>query len=287
MDPARLDPTQRASDLERVQAQTFDLVVIGGGVVGAGTALDAATRGLSVALIEQRDWAAGTSSRSSKLIHGGLRYLEQLDFGLVREALGEQTLMLERLCPASRAPRPLPLPAHASRLGARLYRRRHAALRRARRPASATPPSPPHPTRRAVAFPGSARRPHGRGNPVLGCAGRRRAAHAGTIVRTARVHGAATLSSVRAEDFMMSRRAGLGRAGPLPRDRATARDRGASGRQRDRRLDRLRAGTRRTRPRPRARLEGHPSGRAARSDPWRRRPDPSHGEERALRDSLG
>ena len=80
MDPARLDPAQRAADLERIQKQTFDVVVIGGGVVGAGTALDAATRGLSVALIEQRDWAAGTSSRSSKLIHGGLRYLEQLDF---------------------------------------------------------------------------------------------------------------------------------------------------------------------------------------------------------------
>lgn len=77
----------------------FDLVIVGGGVTGAGAALDAATRGLSVALIEQRDWAAGTSSRSSKLIHGGLRYLEQFDFGLVREALREQSLMLTRLCP--------------------------------------------------------------------------------------------------------------------------------------------------------------------------------------------
>ena len=99
MDPARLDPAQRSHDLERAQTETFDLVVIGGGVVGAGTALDAASRGLSVALIEQRDWASGTSSRSSKLIHGGLRYLEQLDFGLVREALAEQTLLLERLSP--------------------------------------------------------------------------------------------------------------------------------------------------------------------------------------------
>ena len=76
MDPARLDPAQRSRDLERAHRETFDLVVIGGGVVGAGTALDAASRGLSVALIEQRDWASGTSSRSSKLIHGGLRYLE-------------------------------------------------------------------------------------------------------------------------------------------------------------------------------------------------------------------
>ena len=99
MDPARLTPAQREADLERMARETFDLVVIGGGVVGAGTALDAASRGLSVALIEQRDWASGTSSRSSKLIHGGLRYLEQFDFGLVREALTEQTLILERLSP--------------------------------------------------------------------------------------------------------------------------------------------------------------------------------------------
>ena len=78
---------------------TFDLVVIGGGVTGAGTALDAASRGLSVALIEQRDYASGTSSRSSKLFHGGIRYLEQFNFGLVREALTERNLMLTRLCP--------------------------------------------------------------------------------------------------------------------------------------------------------------------------------------------
>jgi glycerol-3-phosphate dehydrogenase len=79
--------------------ETFDVVVVGGGVTGAGAALDAATRGLSVALIEARDWAAGTSSRSSKLFHGGLRYLEQLEFGLVREALRERELMTTRLAP--------------------------------------------------------------------------------------------------------------------------------------------------------------------------------------------
>jgi glycerol-3-phosphate dehydrogenase len=79
--------------------QHLDLVVIGGGVVGAGTALDAATRGLRVALVEARDLASGTSSRSSKLFHGGLRYLEQLEFGLVREALRERELMLTRLAP--------------------------------------------------------------------------------------------------------------------------------------------------------------------------------------------
>src|SRR5579859_8187252 len=77
----------------------LDVVVVGGGVVGAGTALDAATRGLTVGLVEARDLAAGTSSRSSKLIHGGLRYLEMLDFGLVREALKERGLLLQRLAP--------------------------------------------------------------------------------------------------------------------------------------------------------------------------------------------
>ena len=95
----RLDPAQRARDLTRMASEDFDIVVIGGGVTGAGVALDAATRGLSVALVEQRDFAAGTSSRSSKLFHGGLRYLEQLELGLVTEALHERNLMLNRLCP--------------------------------------------------------------------------------------------------------------------------------------------------------------------------------------------
>ena len=77
----------------------LDVLVVGGGVVGAGVALDAITRGLSTGLVEQRDFASGTSSRSSKLIHGGLRYLEMLDFGLVREALQERGLLLTRLAP--------------------------------------------------------------------------------------------------------------------------------------------------------------------------------------------
>lgn len=89
---------------------SFDLVIIGGGVVGTGAALDAATRGLSVALIEQRDYAAGTSSRSSKLIHGGLRYLEHLDFRLVFEALKERGLLLEKLAPHLTRPVPFLYP---------------------------------------------------------------------------------------------------------------------------------------------------------------------------------
>ncbi len=98
-DPSILNPQQRDAALERMANETFEVVVIGGGVVGSSAALDAATRGLSVALVEARDFAAGTSSRSSKLIHGGLRYLEQLDFGLVREALSERRLLLTRIAP--------------------------------------------------------------------------------------------------------------------------------------------------------------------------------------------
>jgi glycerol-3-phosphate dehydrogenase len=91
----RLDaPARRASDIDAMADEEFDLVIVGGGIVGAGALLDAASRGLKVALVEQDDIAAGTSSRSSRLIHGGLRYLEQLRFGLVREALAERSRLL-------------------------------------------------------------------------------------------------------------------------------------------------------------------------------------------------
>lgn len=106
----RLDPRQRRRDIRRLSSQVFDILVVGGGVTGAGAALDAATRGLSVALVEARDWASGTSSRSSKLIHGGLRYLEQRDFGLVREALKERGLLLGSLAPHLVRPVPFVLP---------------------------------------------------------------------------------------------------------------------------------------------------------------------------------
>lgn len=83
----------------RLANEVFDVLVIGGGVTGCGVALDAASRGLTVALVEKRDFAAGTSSRSSKLIHGGLRYLEHFDVKLVREALRERRLLLQTLAP--------------------------------------------------------------------------------------------------------------------------------------------------------------------------------------------
>ncbi|KRV46850.1 glycerol-3-phosphate dehydrogenase [Wenjunlia vitaminophila] len=99
MRTAKLEPAARSAALARMSEQELDVLVVGGGVVGAGTALDAATRGLHTGLVEARDWAAGTSSRSSKLVHGGLRYLEMLDFALVREALRERGLLLHRIAP--------------------------------------------------------------------------------------------------------------------------------------------------------------------------------------------
>lgn len=107
---ARLDPEHRAKAWRTLDGAKLDVLVIGGGVTGAGAALDAATRGLQVALVEARDFASGTSSRSSKLFHGGLRYLEQLNVGLVREALGERELMLTRLAPHLVKPVPLLYP---------------------------------------------------------------------------------------------------------------------------------------------------------------------------------
>jgi glycerol-3-phosphate dehydrogenase len=94
-----LNPQQRETALSALATAQFDVLVIGGGVTGAGIALDAASRGLRVALVEANDLASGTSSRSSKLIHGGLRYLEQYDFKLVREALQERELMVTTQAP--------------------------------------------------------------------------------------------------------------------------------------------------------------------------------------------
>ena len=94
-----IDLQHREDAWAALQGGPFDILVVGGGVTGAGVALDAATRGLRVALVEMRDYASGTSSRSSKLFHGGLRYLEQLNLSLVREALRERELMLTRLAP--------------------------------------------------------------------------------------------------------------------------------------------------------------------------------------------
>ncbi len=99
----------RADALQAVTGERFDVVVIGGGVTGAGVALDAASRGYTVALVERDDYAIGTSSRSSKMVHGGLRYLQNFDLGLVREALLERQLMIQ-LAPHLVYPTPFLVP---------------------------------------------------------------------------------------------------------------------------------------------------------------------------------
>lgn len=96
---SELSPSARVDAIRALREEQFDILVIGGGINGVGIALDGASRGLKVALIEMADFASGTSSKSSKLIHGGLRYLEQYDFKLVREALQERELMVATLAP--------------------------------------------------------------------------------------------------------------------------------------------------------------------------------------------
>ena len=125
-----LSPQARAEAIDAMaDGRELDVLVIGGGVVGAGSALDAATRGLTAGLLEARDFASGTSSRSSKLIHGGLRYLEMLDFRLVREALQERGLLLQRLAPHLVKPVPFLYPLQHRVVGAGLRRRRRRPVR--------------------------------------------------------------------------------------------------------------------------------------------------------------
>jgi glycerol-3-phosphate dehydrogenase len=113
MSRTQLSPARRRADRAAVEEEVVDVLVIGGGVTGAGAALDAASRGLSVALLEARDFAAGTSSRSSKLIHGGLRYLEQFAFPLVHEALSERSRLVQTIAPHLVSPLPFLLPLTA------------------------------------------------------------------------------------------------------------------------------------------------------------------------------
>src|SRR5687767_629807 len=101
--------TDRLSILNKLRSEKYDLLVIGGGITGAGIALDASSRGLKTALIEKNDFAYGTSSRSTKLIHGGLRYLKQLEFGLVKE-VGSERAIVHRLAPHLVIPEKMLLP---------------------------------------------------------------------------------------------------------------------------------------------------------------------------------
>lgn len=104
----------RPERIKRLQSEHYDLLVIGGGVTGAGIALDAASRGLKTALLEKNDFSFGTSSRSTKLIHGGLRYLKQLEFGLVRE-VGSERAVVHRLAPHLVVPEKMLLPLYEKR----------------------------------------------------------------------------------------------------------------------------------------------------------------------------
>ncbi|MGI8677911.1 MAG: glycerol-3-phosphate dehydrogenase/oxidase [Jatrophihabitans sp.] len=196
---SRLDAAYREAAWQRL-AGAFDVVVIGGGVTGAGAALDAVTRGLSVALVEARDFASGTSSRSSKLFHGGLRYLEQLEFGLVREALRERELMTTRLAPHLVKPVPFLYPL-AHRGWERPYVAAGLALYDTMGGHSSVP-GQKHLSRRAAlrVFPGLKRE-------VLVGAVRYYDAHADdarhtlTVARTAARYGAVVRASTRAVGF--------------------------------------------------------------------------------------
>ena len=108
-DPHRFSAYDRSEDLAAMSSEAFDLVVIGGGITGAGIALDAASRGLRVALLEKGDFASGTSSKSTKLIHGGLRYLKQFDFWLVAE-VGSERAIVHKLAPHLVLPEKMLLP---------------------------------------------------------------------------------------------------------------------------------------------------------------------------------
>ncbi len=111
---ADLSPRGRAANLDRMRTEAFDLLVIGGGIVGAGIARDAASRGLRTALVERGDFASGTSGKTSRLIHGGLRYLKNFKVGLVRQAIRERDLLLER-APSLVQPLAFTIPAYTGR----------------------------------------------------------------------------------------------------------------------------------------------------------------------------
>jgi glycerol-3-phosphate dehydrogenase len=206
-DPSRtrLSPERRRADRARLADEVVDVLVIGGGVTGAGAALDAASRGLSVGLLEARDWAAGTSSRSSKLIHGGLRYLEQFAFPLVHEALSERSRLVQTIAPHLVTPLPFLLPLTAPvwqrayfGAGVALYDVLGAAFTPGRETGGRAIPRHRHLSRRATlaAFPGL------RDDVVRGAirywdAQVDDARHTLAVVRTAAGYGARVLSSAR------------------------------------------------------------------------------------------
>lgn len=201
MNPANLS---RATRREAIRAMRedgpLDVLVIGGGVVGAGSALDAVTRGLRTGLVEAQDWASGTSSRSSKLIHGGLRYLEMMDFGLVREALRERGLLANRIAPHLVHPIPFLYPL-THRGWERLYVGSGIALYDVMAQGARSVPGLPHhrhlSRRGALAIAPSLRADVLTGAIQYYDAQVDDARHTMTLVRTAASHGALVASRVR------------------------------------------------------------------------------------------
>src|SRR5689334_23729535 len=122
--PSPFSAETREAVVAALPGAELDLLVVGGGITGAGVARDAALRGLRVALVERVDWAAGTSSRSSKLIHGGVRYLEMGDVGLVREAANER-FVLRRIAPHLCRPLRIVMPTYARTTHAKLRSEEH------------------------------------------------------------------------------------------------------------------------------------------------------------------
>ena len=199
---SQLNPQQRAAALTSLATEEFDILIIGGGVNGVGAALDAVTRGLKVALVESHDFAAGTSSRSSKLIHGGLRYLEQYDFKLVREALRERELMVSTQCPHLVKPVSFLYPL-TEKVKERTYVGAGLALYDALRGMKRALPSHKHLTGKSIA----AISPSLRQDIITGAiryfdAQVDDARHTMMIARTAARHGAVMATGVRVEDLI-------------------------------------------------------------------------------------
>lgn len=199
---SQLNPKQRLSAIKSLTSEKFDVLVIGGGVTGVGAALDAASRGLKVALVEATDLAAGTSSRSSKLIHGGLRYLEQYDFKLVRESLHERELMVSSLAPHLVKPLAFLYPLH-SKIRERTYVGAGLALYDALRGFQRTLPGHRHINQKNTAEIAPSLRP----DLVKGAikyfdAQVDDARHTMMIARTAARHGAVIASGVRVESLL-------------------------------------------------------------------------------------
>ena len=207
---SHLNPDQRDAALKSLATNTFDVLVIGGGVTGVGAALDAASRGLKVALVEASDLASGTSSRSSKLIHGGLRYLEQYDFKLVREALQERELMVSSLAPHLVKPLAFLYPLH-EKVRERTYVGAGLALYDALRGFQRALPGHKHISQKKIAEIAPSLRP----DIVTGAvkyfdAQVDDARHTMMIARTAARHGAVIATNIRVESLVREGKRVLG-----------------------------------------------------------------------------